>query len=951
MVRGSTLLPTARCAIGELARYDGAAQRCTVARRTTLASPPTDKPTAVPEPSDWGFDDELRTVATLATVASGLVDAGRVVPGLTVDIDGSARSWWWPLPGAGDRAVLRALVRGPTVDDHRLVADELARLVDTEVRARLGAGGVDLVPRRPGRRTVPEAWLHSLVRPDGTLPESLDRAKVSALAAAVGDWVRSGRPAAGNHRLCLRIVEPRAPGAVDGSGDDAAAEVALLGADSIWTAELLVQDVDEPSLVLSAADVWSGLTPLGPSAVISLLRGLGHLGRIAPELATLLDEARPTVGELPGDSVLTLVRDRAGTLADAGIGLLLPEWWVRRRRIGLRAVARSPRRRGATGPASATDGGLGLEQLVTFRWEAALGDDRLTKRELLTLQRAAGAKQALVRLRGQWLELHPGDLDAVLAHVGSTGSAEAADVVRAAIGLGGLGIADDLEIVGVQATGWLGTVLDEALHATVQPIAAPPGFAGSLRPYQERGVGWLTFLGRLGLGACLADDMGLGKTAQVIALLLADPVPGPTLVVCPVSVLGNWQRELARFAPGLSVVAHHGSDRVRDPDGFVGATAGHDVVLTTYSLVGRDLTALARVCWGRLVLDEAQQIKNPGTAQARAVRQVPATRRVAMTGTPVENRLSELWSIMAVLNPGLLGSAASFRTRFAVPIEQNGDADATERLRRITTPFVLRRLKTDRTIIRDLPDKIETTDACPLTREQATLYQAIVDELLLAADSADGMDRRGAVLAGLTKLKQVCNHPAHLLGDGSPLAGRSGKLIRVEELLDELLSAGDKALAFTQFRAWGDRLDPYLQRRFGVPVTWLHGGVPRARRDRMVAEFQELSGPGILLISLKAGGTGLNLTAASHVIHLDRWWNPAVEDQATDRAFRIGQRRQVQVHKLVTTGTVEERIDRIIAAKRELAERVVGAGETWLTELSTDELRSIVELHDAEVIE
>ena len=316
-------------------------------------------------------------------------------------------------------------------------------------------------------------------------------------------------------------------------------------------------------------------------------------------------------------------------------------------------------------------------------------------------------------------------------------------------------------------------------------------------------------------------------------------------------------------------------------------------MLTTYSLVHRDIDSLAGIAWGRLVLDEAQQVKNPGTAQSRAVRRLTAGRRVALTGTPVENRLSELWSIMHVLYPGLLGPIREFKQRFAVPIERDGDEEATRRLQRITGPFILRRLKSDPDIAPDLPDKIERTDRCPLTREQATLYQAVVDDLLRDAQEKEGIDRRGAVLAGLIRLKQVCNHPALLLGDGSPLPGRSGKLTRVEELLDEILGSGDRTLCFTQFAAWGDLLAPYLSRRFGIETLWLHGGVPRARRDAMVAQFQSADGPPLILISLRAGGTGLNLTGASHVIHLDRWWNPAVEDQATDRAYRIGQRRTV----------------------------------------------------------
>jgi SNF2 family DNA or RNA helicase len=593
-----------------------------------------------------------------------------------------------------------------------------------------------------------------------------------------------------------------------------------------------------------------------------------------------------------------------------------------------------------------------MDAIVAFDWEVALGEQRLTKRELGALARAADAKQSLVRLRGQWVEIDPSRVGDLLDSVGTRAEATARELLRAGLGIDQLGVADGVEVVGIDASalGWLSSLVDDALHATVEPLPTPAGFEGVLRPYQERGAGWLAFLGRLGLGACLADDMGLGKTAQLIATLLADPTGQPTLVVCPVSVLGNWQRELLRFAPELRVLVQHGPDRHGgDQQGFAGRAGVHDVVLTTYSLLARDLEQLTSVAWGRVVLDEAQQIKNPATAQAKAVQQLEALRRVALTGTPVENRLSELWSIMHVLNPGLLGTARSFRERFALPIERDGDPEATELLRRVTGPFVLRRLKTDKTIITDLPDKIETVDHCPLTREQVTLYQAVVDDLLGGADEAEGISRRGLVLAGLLRLKQVCNHPAHFLADGSALQGRSGKLTRVEELLEEILAEGDKVLCFTQFTAWGELLRPYLQQRFGQESLWLHGGVRRAARDEMVERFGDASGPQLFLVSLKAGGTGLNLTAASHVIHLDRWWNPAVEDQATDRAYRIGQRRTVQVHKIVAAGTVEERIDEMINAKRDLAQRVVGTGEDWLTTLSTDELRELVALRTTEI--
>jgi hypothetical protein len=741
--------------------------------------------------------------ADIVDVARFLVDAGRVVPGLVIESDGRARAEWWPLPAASHRGLIASLVADASVEGQHDAAAKLATAVDELTRSRLTAAGVAFAPRRAGRPTVQEAWARALSSVDPWLPRSLNPEKVAALAAAVHAWVRSGAVMGGRLRLCLRVHEPL-----------------LAGND--WNVELLAQDRDEPSLVLPLADVWRHRSPFGSAAFEDTLAALGRLARLAPELRCVLDDRAPTSVDVDDATVVALLRDRAAALDDAGIGMLLPSWWTQRRALGLRAKTRTRSRSSSPGP-----GRLGMDALLDFTWEAALGQEKLTKAELATLTKAAEAKQALVRVRGQWVEIEPGTIADLVRTVGRSGQASAAELVRAGLGLDRLGLPDDLaqaDVVGVDVSSveWLHALLDDALHATVQPVATPAGFDGKLRAYQERGVGWLAFLGRLGVGACLADDMGLGKTAQLIAALLADPAPGPTLVVCPVSVLGNWQRELGRFAPDCRVLVHHGAERHRgDSRPFAERAAGHDVVLSTYSLLARDLDHLAAVTWGRVVFDEAQQIKNPGAAQSKAARQLAADRRVALTGTPVENRLSELWSIMDVLNPGLLGSPRSFRERFALPIEKEGEAAAAELLRRITQPFILRRLKSDRSIIADLPDKIETVDHCPLTREQATLYRAVVDDLLTGADESEGIARRGVVLAGLLRLKQVCNHPAHFLADGSPLAGRSGKLTRTEELLEEILSEGDKVLCFTQFAAWGELLRPYLERRFG---RWRHCG-------------------------------------------------------------------------------------------------------------------------------
>jgi SNF2 family DNA or RNA helicase len=469
-------------------------------------------------------------------------------------------------------------------------------------------------------------------------------------------------------------------------------------------------------------------------------------------------------------------------------------------------------------------------------------------------------------------------------------------------------------------------------------IAPPTELQATLRPYQQRGLAWLAHLTSLGLGGCLADDMGLGKTVQLIALHLhRRPLGvGSTLVVCPTTLLGTWQRELARFAPQTPVRRFHGGSRHLDD------LAADEVVLTTYGVVRRDHGELAQVTWGLVVADEAQHAKNPLARTARALRSIPAPARVALTGTPVENRLSELWAILDWTTPGILGPLDRFRHRLAVPIERYRDPDATARLARLTKPFLLRRRKSDPGIAPELPPKTESDVVVALTTEQATLYKSVVDEVMEEIKGSEGIARRGLVLALLTALKQVCNHPAQYLHESGPLPSRSGKLAALDELLDVILAEGDSVLVFSQYVEMCRLLEAHLSAR-GIRTLFLHGGLGARTRERHVAAFQTGAAP-VFLLSLKAGGVGLTLTRATHVIHYDRWWNPAVEDQATDRAYRIGQDRPVQVHRLVTEGTLEDRIATLLAAKRELADAVVGTGEAWLADLSDTELADLVEL-------
>jgi SNF2 family DNA or RNA helicase len=625
-------------------------------------------------------------------------------------------------------------------------------------------------------------------------------------------------------------------------------------------------------------------------------------------------------------------------LQAAGFGVMLPKW-AGRKAVGLKLTTRSRTKKDSS--RAVADSGFGLDQLVSFRIDLVIGDGVVTAEELAELARL---KVPLIRVRGQWVELDDRQLKAALKAVGrrQEGEVTAGEVLQQVVDGGD----EDLPLVDVDADGLLGDLLSGAADR-LTPVPTPAAFRGTLRPYQERGLSWLHFLARLGLGGILADDMGLGKTAQTLSLLLAERADGraplPTLLICPMSLVSNWQKEAARFAPGLRVYVHHGGTRRRD-DEFLAAVAEADLVITTYGTALRDLGALRDIAWERVACDEAQAIKNSGTRQSQAVRAIPARTRLALTGTPVENHLAELWSIMEFCNPGMLGPAKRFRRRFQEPIEIRQDADATAALKRATGPFVLRRLKTDKSIISDLPEKNEMKVWCTLTAEQATLYQAVVEDMMAVIEGSEGIQRRGNVIAAMTKLKQVCNHPAHLLKDGSRLPGRSGKLARLEELTEEIIDDGDKALIFTQYSEFGSMLQPYLAAQLDRPVLWLHGGLSKARRDELVDRFQHDDEPMLFLLSLKAAGTGLNLTAANQVIHFDRWWNPAVEDQATDRAFRIGQARNVQVRKFICAGTLEEKIDAMIERKKALASSVVGTGEDWVADLSTEQLRELLSL-------
>ncbi|GGF98371.1 DEAD/DEAH box helicase [Paenibacillus abyssi] len=652
------------------------------------------------------------------------------------------------------------------------------------------------------------------------------------------------------------------------------------------------------------------------------------------------------------------LEDGSVKLLEAGCSVLLPGWWeaVRSRKLRLKAKVRSSV--GSSGQPM-----FGLDTIVQFDWKLAVGDLDLSEEEFRKL---VDENKRLFRLKNEWIHLDPRDLEQLRRWMKKSGKKRGLsfrDVLemhlRGEMPLDVMdGNEDEVSIkTEVELNEHLSRWMEQLQHISELPLVEKPeSFLGELRPYQMQGVSWLAFLRRFGLGGCLADDMGLGKTIQFTAYLLhiiesqgKNASAGPSLLICPTSVIGNWKKELERFAPSLKVVIHYGPRRSKG-EAFAESVRDADLVITSYALGPLDEEELSSIEWNALCLDEAQNIKNVYTKQSSAIRKIPARHRIAMTGTPMENRLTELWSIHDFMNPGYLGSLAEFRREVVQPIERTRDEAMIGQLQHWVKPFMLRRLKKDPAIRLALPDKNEAKTYISLTVEQGTLYENMVSDLLEKLDTLSPMQRRGLILATLTRLKQVCDHPSLLNKEEWAAAGqwdasRSNKVTRLLEMVEEIAAEGERCLIFTQFVGMGQMLKLQLEQQLGMRVSYLHGAVPRTERDEMIAEFQNPSERRCaFVLSLKAGGTGLNLTAANHVFHFDRWWNPAVENQATDRAFRIGQTKDVQVHKFVTLGTLEEKIDDMIARKQALNEQVVGQSENWITELSRDELASLFTL-------
>ncbi|MFD9958946.1 DEAD/DEAH box helicase [Amycolatopsis sp. NPDC058986] len=868
-------------------------------RRTKVEASVVPLARAIPRLLVVGEDASPAMAAWSAAVNAGvnLVARGRLRPSVSPSGVGSWRVG--PLD-AGDEELLRGLAGALPPEAHALPLSGLKRIrlhsPESLVRA-LWDATADVLVRTPAATAGG--------------PAAFSAAQPTLVGEDGAAWLAELDARQPHGAQLLLRVEARL---------DADAEPTFAGV-------LAVRSVAEPSLVVEAATLWDApdavLNRLGDGVETQLLLGLRRGARAWAPLGKVLAEPAPAELPLSDEEVVDLLTDGSRDLGGAGIEVL----WQK----GLFSGEVKAKAGATQQPGSVTGPVFDLNGLLKFRWRLSLGGEELTDAEVNAL---AEAKRPLVRLRGQWVRVDPGLLARMRARRERT--LTGAEALAAALS-GELEL--DGERVEFEAPSALGGLVERIRERADEPVEPPPGLCATLRPYQRAGLAWLATMTGLGLGACLADDMGLGKTIQLIALHLhrQEAAAGPTLVLCPTSLLGNWEREFARFAPGVPLRRFHGGGRHLDE------LRPGEVVLATYGVLRRDRAALSEVDWGLVAADEAQHVKNPLSATAKELRKIPAAARVALTGTPVENRLTELWSIVDWTTPGLLGPLDRFRRTVARPIERDRDPAVTERLAGTVRPFLLRRRKTDPDIAPELPRKTETDRFVPLTAEQTTLYEAVVRENLALIRESEGVQRRGQVLKLLTELKQICNHPAQYLKEPrGALTGRSGKLAAFEELLDVILDEGDSVLVFSQYVKLCELLERRLAER-GLPVALLSGKNTPAEREDMVERFQAGEVP-VFLLSLKAGGVGLNLTRATHVIHYDRWWNPAVEDQATDRAYRIGQDRPVQVHRLIAEGTLEERIAAVLEQKRGLADAVVGAGEDWITELSDDQLADLVRL-------
>jgi superfamily II DNA or RNA helicase len=832
------------------------------------------------------------------------------------DATGSYSVRWTPaLVDPGRLAEVAGAVPGavlaldPSVDVRALTRSALTGMVDAICRD--SARRIEVPAPPPRVRTSADATEAFLARLDGSAFDAPVRIG-SEISARGERWARS---VTREHApLVVRLEAPDSGGA--------------------WHLEVL------------AAGTEGSLTPI--ERAIATAGSNRHdfedeLVRLERMVPALLRPGANRRGEvvLSQDEAWELMATTGSQLALAGFDVRVPALSRRRPTPSLRVFAEA---------SSASV--VGANQLADVRWTALFDDVELTAADVARLAKEA---RPLIRSGGRWVAVEKADLQAAaeaLAERASSTQMSGAEMLRVALGLEGSPLAGGISVDG---GGWAADLLAAAAELSEHEVAAPRGFVGELRGYQAEALAWLGFLDSAGLGGCLALDMGLGKTPTMLAHLLAaastdaETEAGPALVIAPPAVVGNWAAEAARFTPDLRVVVHHGTTRAA-ADEIATEVANADVVITTYGTAVRDLDAIADISWARLILDEAQAIKNPSNDTSQQLRRITARSKVALTGTPIENGLGDLWAILDFTNPGLVGT----RPQFIAHLSGDGNpsrAAAEDALRALNGILVFRRTKAEPAIAAELPDRIDELDHCSMTAEQIGLYQAVLDKLVVAADLPEGEEpRKGQILAAITALKQICNHPAaYKHDDDGELAGRSGKLARLEEIVEAVFAAGERVLVFTHFAEWGQRLAEHLTTLTGTPVACYHGGLSRTARDQLISDFQSGEGAGALVLSLKAGGTGLNLTAASHVVLYDRWWNPAVEDQARDRAWRIGQTRTVISHRLVCPGTVDERVEEVVAGKRRIADLVLPKSSS-LADLDTGQLRAALGIRPESVL-
>jgi len=815
----------------------------------------------------------------------------------------------------------------------KLVSNFMDSMIDSMVRSSCSIINKDNDQMEYGLNNLSSTWMYSLF---SELPEiPIDTVEQIKMLNEYKKWIEPIKIKNNNFkfRTCFKVIPPRR--------------------EEEWTLEYLLQAKDDLSLMLPAkmifeesVDTITYLNKKFNNPQERLLVDLAVASKVFIPIERSLYEAVPIECKLSVEEAYSFLREAAYFLKEKGFGIITPAWWKKPSRISVKLKDKNH----VTNTNMAAKSTFNMDTILEYDWKLALNGNEISEKEF---EKISNLKVPFIQLRGQWVQVDIHQiktLSKMKMNKGLNGKIPVGELLR-------LNLSEEEIIPGVRVDNIdnqeaVGHFFEKLFNLNnIEEVAIPLGFRGTLREYQKRGFSWLTFLRNHGIGACLADDMGLGKTVQSICLMLYERekklTDKPTLIICPTSVVGNWEREIEKFAPNLKSAIHHGNSRW-SYETFSEEIHKNEVVITTYALIVRDRNLFQKEEWAGIILDEAQNIKNSASKQTKYIKTLKAEYKVALTGTPVENRLSDLWSIMDFLNKGYLYNWSTFRSEFAVPIERDADPKKSNKLKKIIAPFVLRRLKTDTNIIKDLPEKIETKEYASLTKEQATLYQAVVKDCLNKIDSSEGIQRRGLIISSLTKFKQICNHPVQFLKDNSDIGGRSGKLERLLEMLEVVIEAGDRSLVFTQFAEMGHILELEIEKKLGVRTLFLHGGTSRKKREELINIFQGDSiGPIVFILSLKAGGLGLNLTKANHVFHFDRWWNPAVENQATDRAFRIGQLKNVHVHKFICMGTLEEKIDVMLERKQALAESVVSTNENWISEMSNEELRELFILeHD-----